>query len=125
MSSDLLILIGGILPIIWGIAHIIPTKGVVRDFGEISESNKLIITMEWVYEGITLIFIGTLIVLLIVLFGSTEDTVRTVCLASSVMLCIMAIWSLLTGFKVDFLPFKICPVIFVSSAILIILGIII
>jgi hypothetical protein len=124
MSNDLLITIGGILLIIWGIAHIIPTKGVVRDFGEISEDNRLIITMEWVFEGISLIFIGSLLVLLIALFGSTEDIVRTVCLVSAIMLCVMALWSLLTGFKVDYLPFKLCPVIFTGSAILVILGLI-
>ncbi|MHA2096429.1 MAG: hypothetical protein ACW98F_17560 [Candidatus Hodarchaeales archaeon] len=125
MLNDLLIVIGGILPIIWGTAHIIYTKGAVRDFGEISKDNQLIITMEWVYEGITLIYIGSLIVLLIVLFGSTEDVVRTVCLASALMLFIMALWSLLTGFKIDFLPFKLCPLIFTSSAVLILIGIMI
>ena len=78
--------------------------------------------MEWVYEGITLIFIGTLIVLLTITFGSTEEIVRTVYLVSAVMLCVMAIWSLLTGFKVDFIPFKLCPVIFTGSAIMILIG---
>jgi hypothetical protein len=30
--------------------------------------------------------------------------------------------SFLTGFKISFLPFKLCPVIFITSAVLIILG---
>ncbi|MHA2364447.1 MAG: hypothetical protein ACXAC7_10850 [Candidatus Hodarchaeales archaeon] len=124
MSNDLLVILGGIIPILWGISHIIPTKSVVRDFGDISETNRLIITMEWVYEGITLIFIGSLLILLIVLYGSSEEIVKTVCIASAIMLFIMALWSLITGFKVDFLPFKLCPFIFSGSAILILLGLI-
>ncbi len=30
--------------------------------------------------------------------------------------------SLLTGFKINFLPFKLCPVIFISSSLLILIG---
>jgi hypothetical protein len=123
MANDIMIIIGGILPILWGIAHIVVTKNVVKDFGEISEDNKNIITMEWVYEGLTMIFIGSLVVLLTVTFGSAEEVVRAVYLICVGMLLVMAIWSLFTGFKVDFIPFKLCPVIFTGSAVLIVLGV--
>jgi hypothetical protein len=33
----------------------------IRDFDEISADNKNIITMEWIIEGIALIFIGVLV----------------------------------------------------------------
>jgi hypothetical protein len=38
------------------------------------------------------------------------------------MLVVMAIISLFTGFKINFLPYRLCPIIFTGSAILIFLG---
>ena len=125
MPNDLIIFLGGLLPIIWGIAHLIPTKAIVSDFGEISNDNKIIIKMEWVYEGLTMIFIGSLVIISTLLFGSSNNVVQFIYLANIVMLLIMAIWSLLTGFKVDFLPFRLCPLIFSAAALLIIIGAII
>ena len=52
---------GAVLTIIWGVAHIFPTKSVVDGFGNISKDNKHIITMEWIMEGVALIFVGILI----------------------------------------------------------------
>jgi hypothetical protein len=43
-------------------------------------------------------------------------------LISMIMLVAMALLSLFTGFKVRFLPFKLCPFIFTTSAVLIMIG---
>lgn len=118
----LLIIIGAISVIIWGTAHLFPTKSVVNGFGEISEDNKRIIRMEWINEGFTLIFIGILI-LIVTFFGDkNSSTQNLVYLSSAIMLFAMAILSLFTGFKIQFIPFRLCPVIFSVSAILILLG---
>ena len=37
MTNTLIIIIGAILTTLWGISYLFPTKGVVRDFGDISE----------------------------------------------------------------------------------------
>ncbi|MEX1376043.1 MAG: hypothetical protein AB1Z23_01090 [Eubacteriales bacterium] len=118
----ILVIIGSALLIIWGIAHLIPTKGVVSEFGEISLDNKRIIYMEWINEGLTLIFMGVLMILLASFgtIGSTVNTIAAVCVI--VMLAAMSVLSLLTGFKVNFIPYKLCPVIFSISAILIAIG---
>ena len=58
MSNLILLFIGAIAVTFWGVAHLLFTKGVVTDFGDISKENKLIITMEWIMEGLLLIFIG-------------------------------------------------------------------
>ncbi|MFW9818245.1 MAG: hypothetical protein ACFFE5_01450 [Candidatus Thorarchaeota archaeon] len=122
MANIILVLIGAILTMLWGITHLFPTKNVVRDFGEISEDNKNIITMEWIIEGMSLIFIG-LLVLLISLFGGIDnEVVIYVNVISSIMLFSLAVVSLLTGFKVNFFVFKLCPVIFTASGLLILLG---
>ena len=60
---DILLYIGSAIIFIWSIAHIIPTKSVVKGFGEISDDNTKTITMERAAEGITLCFIGLLVLL--------------------------------------------------------------
>lgn len=114
--------IGSALPLLWGIAHLFPTKNVVRDFGDISIDNRRIITMEWINEGAALIFIGILIA--VVTFVDAGSAVsRTVYWLSFVMLNALSLISLFTGFKVNFLPFKLCPVIFTTSSIVILVGV--
>ena len=113
--------ISGILALLWGIAHLFPTAAVVQDFGDISSDNKLIITMEWIVEGFTLIFLGALII--VVTKTDTESKLaKYVYILITGMLFSLAILSLFTGFGVDFFPFKLCPIIFSVSAILIIIG---
>jgi hypothetical protein len=122
MLNQLLFYLGGSITLIWGIAHIFPTKSVVKDFGNISMDNKHIITMEWIIEGVALIFIG------IIVIGSTFiDSANIVSVfiyySSILVLLILAIISVFTGYKVNFLPFKLCPYLFSFSAFLILLGI--
>ncbi|HWQ65785.1 MAG TPA: hypothetical protein VN372_02825 [Methanospirillum sp.] len=54
--AEILIYLGSILAMIWGIAHIFPGKSVVSGFGQISEDNKKIILMEWLSEGLTFLY---------------------------------------------------------------------
>jgi hypothetical protein len=49
------------------VAHLFPTKSVVRGFGDISQDNKNIIAMEWLVEGVALIFVGVLVVIITVI----------------------------------------------------------
>jgi uncharacterized membrane protein YwaF len=120
--KKILFYISGTLTLLWGIAHLFPTAGVVRDFGDISSDNKLIITMEWIVEGLTMIFLGVLVI--VVTKTDTESRLaRYVYILIAGMLFSLAILSFFTGFGVAFLPFKLCPVIFSVSAILIIMGI--
>ncbi|MFW9823177.1 MAG: hypothetical protein ACFFE4_09590 [Candidatus Thorarchaeota archaeon] len=122
MGNIILVLIGALLTMLWGITHLFPTKNVVRDFGEISQDNKQIITMEWIIEGASLIFIGLLVLLISLLGGIENEVVIYVNIISSMMLFSLAVISLLTGFKVNFIVFKLCPVIFTISGVFILLG---
>lgn len=122
MGNIVLIIIGAILTMFWGISHLIPTKNVVKDFGEISQDNKHIVTMEWIVEGMSLIFIGLLVMLITLVGGIDNVVIVLVNVLSSIMLFALAVLSLLTGFKVNFIPFKLCPIIFTVSGILILLG---
>ena len=90
-------------------------------FGEINQDNKRIITMEWIVEGVTLIFIGVL-VSSVTMVTSSMNGARVVYLTSGITLIVLALVSVFTGFRVNFVPFKLCPLIFTLSAVLIFIG---
>jgi hypothetical protein len=117
----ILLYTGAALPLVWGIAHLIPARSVIHGFGPISEDSRRIIVMEWIGEGLTLIFLGCL-VFCVTWIDSTHAVSRIVYWLAFFMLNSMSIVSLFTGFRVGFLPFKLCPLIFTSSSILILLG---
>lgn len=121
MINLVLLYLGAALTGLWGIAHLFPTRSVVKGFGAISLDNQRIITMEWIVEGVSLIFIGVLVAVVTVIDPASVVS-KAVYLVSALALIVLASVSLFTGFKVNFLPFKLCPVIFTVSAVLIFLG---
>jgi hypothetical protein len=121
MLNQVLIYSGSAFILFWGVAHLFPTRAVVSGFGEISVDNKHIITMEWIVEGIALIFIGT-INAAVTAIDHTSSISLLIYLSSGFVLIVLAIVSFLTGFRISFLPFKLCPLIFITSAVLIIFG---
>jgi len=121
MTGYILIIIRAAITIIWGVAHLFPTKSVVKGFGDISTDNKNIIAMEWIVEGVSLIFIGV-IVLGVSFIDAVSNIAAFIFIASTGILIVLALVSLFTGFKVNFSPFKLCPLLFTTSAILILSG---
>jgi hypothetical protein len=121
MLNQILLYLGAFFTFAWGVAHLFPTRSVVKGFGEISQDNQRIITMEWIVEGVSLIFIG-LLVAIVTLVESGSSLARVVYCLCFVELNVLSIVSLFTGFKVNFLPFRLCPVIFTGSSVLILLG---
>jgi len=119
--GDKLLYIGALLPLLWGFSHLFPTKSVVRGFGDTSQDNKRIISMEWIVEGATLIFVGTL-VLVLTYIDPTSTVAIAAYIVTACFLVVLAIISLFTGFRINFLPFRLCPVIFTASAVLITIG---
>ena len=122
MKRKLLIYMGGLLTIIWGIAHLFPTNNVVSGFGNISVDNIRIIKMEWINESLTLIFIGLLTIAVTLLNEMNHMVTKAVYVLTYLMLSAMSVLSLYTGFEIDFLPFKLCPIIFTVSGLLILQG---
>jgi hypothetical protein len=121
MGNQILLYLGSAFLLIWGVSHLFPTRSVVKGFGDISLDNRRIITMEWIVEGVSMVFIG-LLVATVTYIDYTSMISRSVCWISFVMLNALSVISLFTGFKVRFLPFKLCPVVFTTSSILILLG---
>ena len=111
-----------IITLVWGVAHIVPTKSVVKGFGPTSEENRRIITMEWVAEGATLCFIG-LLTLLVTSFAGPQGPLATiVCRVSPGMLIAMAVLTALTGARTSIVPIKVCPIIKAVAAVLFLVG---
>ncbi len=121
MLKPILLYAGAALTAIWGIAHLFPTKSVVKGFGKLSADNRNILTMEWIVEGIFLIFIGVLVAA-VTFLDSVSFVSLIVYLLSVIALMVMAMVSLFTGFRVNFIMFKLCPFIFTLSALLIFIG---
>jgi hypothetical protein len=122
MLTTVLFTIAGAITILWGSAHLFPTRSVADGFGDISIDNRRILVMEWINEGLALIFIGGLILFATYTWGPADRHTIQLVWGSALMLVAMAILSLFTGFRVDFLPYKLCPFLFGLSAGLLILG---
>jgi len=121
MNGAILIYVGGFFLLSWGTAHLLATRNVIRGFGEISPDNQRIIAMEWITEGVALIFIG-LLVSAVTYLDRTCLALKVVYWSSFAVLNAMSIVSLFTGFKNAFVAFKLCPLIFTSASTLIVLG---
>ncbi len=121
MSKEILLYVGSLLPVMWGVSHLFPTRSVVAGFGEITIDNRRIVTMGWIVEGVALIYIG-LLVFAVTIVESGSAVASVVYVVTSAALLVLALVSLFTGFKIKFLPFRLCPFVFTASAILILLG---
>ena len=121
MPGNLLLYLASLLTVVWGVTHLFPTSAVVKGFGNISLDNQRVIAMEWINEGATLIFIGALTAA-VTLVNPASLVARTVYWLAIVMLNALSIISLFTGFRVNFLPYRLCPIIFTGSSLLILAG---
>ena len=109
MINVILLYTGSIIITLWGISHIIPTKSIVQGFGDISLDNKRTITMEWIAEGLTLCFIGMLVLFVTLHAGPDNIGSKIVYRISFVMLVSLSILSFFTGARTSVVPMKICP----------------
>lgn len=121
MNSVLLYVAGG-LAVAWGIAHLFPTRSVVKGFGDISRDNKLYITQEWVAEGVAICFAGVLILLVTALAGPEGRASQVVYTTAAGFFLAIAVLTAFTGARTPVLPFKICPFLLTVVALLLLLG---
>lgn len=112
----ILLIVGSVVIVLWGAAHIAPIKSVVNGFGDISEDNRRIITMEWIAEGAALMFIGALVLIIALLGLKGTDAGVLVVRMCSAMLIVMAVITLLTGARTSVVPIKICPFVKLAAA---------
>jgi len=116
--NNTLIYIGSIMLVIWGIAHIIPTRNIIKGFGEISRDNKLVLAMEVIAEGLTLIFLGVVPLLMVWNKLTISKNAITVYQAEAVFLLALAALTIFTGARTKVIWYKICPFVLFVVAIL-------
>jgi hypothetical protein len=109
MISTVSLYLGSGIITLWGIAHLIPTRAIVKGFGEISRDNRLIITMDWIVEGLTLIFIGLLVFFVTLIAGPSSVGSRIVYRLCFGMLVVLALLSFFSGARTSIVPMRICP----------------
>ena len=88
----------------------------VASFGSISADNRLILTMEWMAEGITHIAIGVLVALSTALEGAGDPTTRLIYLLSAVVLVVLAGLTAVTGSRTAVIWFRVCPFVLNHSS---------
>src|SRR5450756_65265 len=76
-TNEALLYVGSGVIFVWGVANIMPTRSVVKGFGETSEENRRIITMEWIAEGLALCSIGMLVLLMTAVEGAQNALLYT------------------------------------------------
>jgi len=122
MISSAMLYAGSAIVIVWGIAHIaIPTKGIIDEFGPITPDNRRILLMEWLMEGVLLIFIGVLVALVTYSAPLMDRTAIVVYRTCASALVVMAGVSSFSGARTSILPMKLCPAIFLTAAVAIFL----
>ncbi len=116
--SQILLYVAAGLTGLWGIAHLLATRGVVAGFGDISTDNRLVITMEWIVEGVALISIATFVAVTAAIDPYARLSSAVFAVAVGTLLA-LAVVSIFTGFRIAFLPYRLCPFVFGLSAVLI------
>ena len=106
-----------------GVARLFATRGVAAGFGDLTADNRRILAMEWIVEGVALALVSLAALVAVVTAVDAAATASSAVYAVLIAtLVAMALVSRFTGFRVAFLPFRLCPVIFGLSAALIVWG---
>ncbi len=122
MLSQWLLLAGSAMIAFWGVMHLVKTGPVVAGFEPLTDDNRYVLTMEWILEGVTLVFVAALVSVTTVWGTPSEYGSIIVYRMSAIFLLGMAAVSLFTGAKASPLPYKLCAPIFGFAAALILFG---
>lgn len=119
---SLLLFAGAVAVAVWGAMHIAKTRPVVTGFEPLTEDNRYVLAMEWIVEGVALLFTAILVASATLFLGRGAAGSRLIYGMSIGFLLTMAAVSLFTGAKASPLPYKLCAPIFTGAAVLIWMG---
>jgi hypothetical protein len=122
MTAQVLVYVGSAVLALWGLAHLLPTRAVVRGFGGISRDSALVLTMEWVAEGMTHLFVALLAVLVTAVAGVDASASVVVYRAAAVFLVAVAILTAATGARTPGVWYRVCPFLLTAVALLYVAG---
>ena len=104
---------------LWGLAHAIPTRQVLLGFRPITEDNRRVVLQEWLAEAFTMWGLAALVITVTVV-GGANSTAHWVYRIAAGILVAIAVLTSLTGARTPVVWFKICPVLQVASAALLV-----
>ena len=107
---------------LWGVAHAIPTRQVVKGFEPIARDNRLILTQEWLAEAFTMWGAAAILIGVTAIGPEGSGAIDWVYRASAGLLVGLAILTALTGTRTPVIWFKICPVLLTTSAVLLVVA---
>ena len=122
MTAEILVYAAAGLVAVWGIAHLVPTRAVVAGFGSISLDNRRVLTMEWVAEGVTMLFAGALVAAVTLSAGADDSAAVLVYRLTAALLAAVAVLTALTGARTPVAWFKACPVVMAAVVALLLVG---
>ena len=122
MISYIILYVSAITVSFWGIMHLVKTRPVVAGFEPLTDDNRHVLRMEWIVEGVALVFVGALIAVMTGFQGPHAPGSALVYAMSGSFLLTMAVVSVFTGARASPLPYKLCAPIFAGAALLVFLG---
>ena len=103
---------------LWGVAHVVPTRQVLKGFEPISLDNRRIVLQEWLAEGFTMWGIAAVLFSVTGAVGAGTTASHWVYLTSAGLLLALAALTTVTGARTPVIWFKICPVLLTIAAVL-------
>ena len=114
--SDVLAYIAAAVVALWGVAHMLPTAWVVHGYDDTTRDNRLVITQEWMAEAMAMWFIAAIVVISTAAGGSHRSLTDWIYRASAIMLVSVAALTAFTGARTRVVFFKVCPVLLLATA---------
>ncbi len=103
---------------VWGVAHAVPTRQVLAGFSPITVDNRRILLQEWLAEALTMWGVAAMVLAVTAVGGTGTDVRAWVYRIAAGLLIALGTLTALTGARTPVIWFKICPVLLVGSAVL-------
>ena len=114
--------VAAVLVGMWGVAHALPTRRVIADFGPIGHNNRRILLQEWLAEAITMWGLAALVIVVTEVGGAGSHVAHWVYRVVAGLLLALAVLTAMTGDRTPVVWFKICPVLLTCSSVLLLLA---
>lgn len=104
---------------LWGLAHAIPTRQVLAGFDPITTDNRRVVLQEWLVEALAMWGFAALVIT-VTAVGAGSHTTEWVYRIVAGALVAVGMLTALTGARTPVIWFKVCPVVMVTSAALLV-----
>ncbi len=107
---------------LWGVMHAVPTGRVVAGFEPITADNRRVLLQEWLAEAFTMWGVAALVIGVTIIGPEGADAVEWTYRASAGLLLALAVLTTFTGARTPTIWFKLCPVVKITTATLLVVA---